>query len=269
MPPTGTDPRSQIFNLQCKDVRSNWDPSVPRQCIAQGTIVNITYVIGSCNILTDLLFAIIIPFPMIWNLNTNKRIKASAMFVISLGALACAASIARMPYLVNFGSTIDSLWAMAPIASWTVVETEVAIIAACIPSLKPLVKSVLESSFVGTLNARRTKGATAVTSGSNPGRSSHAHATYPNSKKDFTLISERNRTGEGDDSDEAASERNLVHHSLYAGDRTGDVPLSAIHKTTESTVSVMPVGVAREQNSVYSSTYAEWQTKRHGGGGQF
>jgi hypothetical protein len=228
-------------------------------------MVNITYVIGSCNILSDLLFAIIIPFPMIWNLNTNKRTKASAMFVISLGALACAASIARMPYLVNFGSTIDSLWAMAPVALWSVVETEVAIIAACVPSLKPLVKSILESSVIGTFKTKQTMGPTVGTSGSNPGVSSHAHATYPNSKKDFALISECTRPGDGEDSDGAASVRNLVQHSLSysaSGPQNRDFALSTIQKTTEATVSVMPMNVSREQTSVYSPTYAGWQTKK-------
>ena len=242
----------------------SWDPTIlPRKCIAQSTMVKITYVIGSCNILTDLIFAIFIPFPMIWHLNTNRRTKAAAMFVISLGALACAGSLARMPYLVNFGSTFDSLWAMAPVALWTVVETEVAIIAACIPSLKPLVKSILASSIVTSFRQRSRKGGdtTGNTNGSGgPLSTPHTHATYPNSKKEFSRISERGTTKSGtdDESDETASVRALVHDHHY-GLGINDVPMGSIQKETTAEVAEMRPDEARVQRDSHAqSKYTSW-----------
>lgn len=234
-----------VFNLNCKDVRANWDPTVPRDCLPQKVVANITYVIGSCNILTDLLCAIIIPFPMIWNLNTNKRTKASAMFVISLGAFACAASIARMPYLVNFGKTLDTTWDMAPVGLWSVVETEVAIIASCIPSFRPLFRSILETSIVISVTRQPRS--------SNNGRSTPGtHPSYPNSKS-FTQISERSIKGDEFESD-GTSERGLVDQCPEAG-----VPLGSIQKTTSSSIfSVQDTS----KNASYSERTYTWNAGR-------
>lgn len=202
----------------------NWDQTiVPRQCLAQETTRNISYAAATFNIFTDLMFAIIIPFPIIWGLQMNFRTKASAMGVIALGAVACGAGIARMPYLVNYGKLGDLTWDMAPIALWSVVETEVSIIAACIPALRPLVRTFLDSTMVNYMtkggSQNKTLGTVATANG------------YPNSKEFYKISGDHSKN---DDFESASSKSDRALVSEVALDEMP--PRGAIQKTTTSTV---------------------------------
>lgn len=52
-----------------------------------------------------------------------------------------------MYYLTGYGKFGDFLWDASPLTIWSATEVNVAIIAASIPSLKPLFKSILGSTY--------------------------------------------------------------------------------------------------------------------------
>lgn len=172
----------------------------------------------SFNIFIDLAFAIFIPFPMVWQLQLNKRTKASAMFVLSFGVVACAASICRMKYLINFGSKGDYLWDVVPICIWTVVETNTAMMAGCMPALRPLFKSILDTTILQRLTKANSSRGTAGS------MDKYSNATYPNAKN-FTHISENLDRVDSD----SISQQSLIHNK-------DTVPLGSIQKTTTSTI---------------------------------
>lgn len=120
-----------------------WDPSVKGSCWAPITLQALAYTSIVLNIITDLMFAVFIPLPMLWSLNLNRRVKMALLFVLSLGILACVAAAVRLSYIARYGIRIDYLWDTAPITIWYVVEATVGIIAGSLPSLKPLFKSVI------------------------------------------------------------------------------------------------------------------------------
>ncbi|KAK2760512.1 integral membrane family protein [Colletotrichum kahawae] len=64
-----------IFTIvfQCTDVRIFWDLDVDSTCWDIETIKGLAYANSSVNILTDLLFGIAIPAPMLWTLNVPNR----------------------------------------------------------------------------------------------------------------------------------------------------------------------------------------------------
>ena len=117
------------------------------------------------NILTDFLFAVVIPVPMLWNLNVNRRTRASLILALGLGCFACGAAIAKIPSIVNYGKTGDWLWDSRDMCIWTVVECNVGIIAGSIPALRPLFKSVLGSTLGGS--GKATNGSGYIRQGSN------------------------------------------------------------------------------------------------------
>ena len=178
------------------------------------------YAFGACNCFVDLMFAIFIPFPIIYKLQVNKRTKASAMFVLSTGLIAVVASIFRIPSLVNYGSTGDYLWDVAEIAKWSIIETNMAMIAGCMPALRPLITSILDSQLVRSFTKAtgRSQGDTST--------STHRN-TYPESKS-FEQISEQQvKPGDFDD----ISERSLIHNQTHEV-----VPMGSIHRTVVSTI---------------------------------
>jgi hypothetical protein len=107
----------------------------------------LSYANVACNILTDLLFGIFIPLPMLWNLNVNTRTRLSIMFTLGLGVFTCAAAVVKVGYLVNYGKNGDWLWDSRDLTIWSVTEVGVGMFGGNLPALRPLFKSILGSTL--------------------------------------------------------------------------------------------------------------------------
>lgn len=101
----------------------------------------------SLNIITDLMFAVFIPVPMLWNINVTRRTRISLFGVLGLGCFACACAIVRFTFLGTYRKKDDWLWDTQYLTTWTVLEMNVGIIAASLPSLRPLFKKFLGSMY--------------------------------------------------------------------------------------------------------------------------
>lgn len=73
--------------LQCTNLAVQWDRTVKATCWSVDTIKTLSFVNVSLNILTDLLFSIVIPVPLLWSVQMNKRQKSSLMCILGLGVL--------------------------------------------------------------------------------------------------------------------------------------------------------------------------------------
>ncbi|KAL5584033.1 hypothetical protein FOVSG1_015384 [Fusarium oxysporum f. sp. vasinfectum] len=146
--------------FQCSDIRVLWDNSVPSTCWPQKTLQGLSYTNSALNIITDLLFAIIIPTPMLWNLNVPFRTRLTLIGILGLGILACAAAFVKLGYITNYGKLGDWLWDSRNITIWTSVELNVGIIAGSLPCLRPLFRRFLGSTHGKSSKKTPTMGAT-------------------------------------------------------------------------------------------------------------
>ncbi|KAF5231061.1 hypothetical protein FOXYS1_15842, partial [Fusarium oxysporum] len=96
--------------FQCSDIRVLWDNSIPLTCWPQKTLQGLSYTNAALNIITDLLFAIVIPTPMLWNLNVHFRTRLTLIGILGLGVFACAAAFVKLSYVANYGKLGDWLW---------------------------------------------------------------------------------------------------------------------------------------------------------------
>jgi hypothetical protein len=133
--------------FQCTDLRILWNPAVNATCWEPGTIRALSYTNSALNILTDLLFSIIIPLPMLWRLHVNFRTWITLICILGLGVFACAAASVKVSFLPNYGKEGDFLWDSRNITIWVATELNVAIAAASLPPLKPLFKTVLGGTY--------------------------------------------------------------------------------------------------------------------------
>ncbi|KAF7173842.1 hypothetical protein CNMCM6106_007944 [Aspergillus hiratsukae] len=133
-----------LWIFQCKNIRTNWDPSVHSQCFTIAQRLQLSYTNTALNILTDLIFAILPAF-MLRHLQVNRRVKLSLVGILGLGVFACAAAFVKLSILPNYGSTGDFLWDYTDLTIWIVVECNIGIIAGSLPCLKPLFKAALGS----------------------------------------------------------------------------------------------------------------------------
>jgi hypothetical protein len=133
--------------FQCTDVKVLWDPSIKATCWEPTTIRALSFTNSALGIVTDLLFAIVIPLPMLWRLHVNLRTRVTLMCILGLGMFACIAAAIKVSYTRNYGKKGDFLWDSRNITIWFAAELNVAITAASLPCLKPLFKTVLGSTY--------------------------------------------------------------------------------------------------------------------------
>ncbi|KAI1845733.1 hypothetical protein JX265_000088 [Neoarthrinium moseri] len=114
------------------------------QCFSQETFLTISTFNGVTNIITDAIF-VVLPVPMIIGLQVNIRTKISLILILSLGFFACVASIVRVVIGIHVFEDPDFLWNYS-FFIWNYAELHTGIIAACLPALRPLFASILEST---------------------------------------------------------------------------------------------------------------------------
>ncbi|KAL1860248.1 hypothetical protein Daus18300_009302 [Diaporthe australafricana] len=82
------------------------------------------------------------PLPQIWKLQMSRtrRIQLAAVFL--LGSLVVGAGIARCVLsasgVTSQSTDLDYTYSRAPAVYWTVIEANVGVISACLPTLRPL-----------------------------------------------------------------------------------------------------------------------------------
>ncbi|KAL8933697.1 MAG: hypothetical protein Q9216_006245 [Gyalolechia sp. 2 TL-2023] len=119
--------------LQCRPIERIWDRSV------DGTCINSTlfFKIGSGpNVLTDFVL-LALPLPAVWNLHTTRAQKLSLTATFLLGSLTCIISLVRLIELIT-KPTQDHTWSLSNVAIWSTAESNLGIVSACMPTMKPL-----------------------------------------------------------------------------------------------------------------------------------
>jgi hypothetical protein len=76
---------SVVLWAQCRPVAANWDPRITgAYCLPVDNYVAAVYVLSVITIITDFLCALL-PLPVIWKLQLNRRTKLGVMGVMGLG----------------------------------------------------------------------------------------------------------------------------------------------------------------------------------------
>lgn len=130
--------------FQCIPINKTFHPELSGTCINTPHFFITT---AALTILTDIL-VLIIPTWLLWDLRMKPRKKIATIFLLSLGFLVTGISVFRLYFLSTFyyGSpNPDPTYSVAGTSS--AIEVNVAIIAACGPSMKPLIVRFLPSVF--------------------------------------------------------------------------------------------------------------------------
>ncbi|KAI1509026.1 hypothetical protein PtrSN002B_005377 [Pyrenophora tritici-repentis] len=123
--------------FQCYPISFMWDrTSQQGKCVDNTVITALGYVYSVFSIISDFTFAIIPGF-LVWHLQLKRRTKVALIPLITMGCIASAAVIARLPFVHYFNSP-DFLWSTLDIAIWSTVEQGLAITAGSLATLRPL-----------------------------------------------------------------------------------------------------------------------------------
>ena len=127
------------------DIRIGWDGEHQGTCIDYSAQ---SYAISAISVILDLV-TFMLPIGKLANLPLSRGKKFGVCFVFALGLLATAASIVRLVYLIRDSTSPNfSLW-LAPVATWTSLECNLAVICACLPAMAGLIQKVWNHTCKG------------------------------------------------------------------------------------------------------------------------
>ncbi|KAH8167525.1 hypothetical protein CIB48_g683 [Xylaria polymorpha] len=148
--------------FQCSPVPAQWDYTIltndPKShCVSADQIVSAAYALSALTILSDWLYALI-PIPMIWQAKMTAQAKWSVIAVLSLGIFASIATLIRLGYLADLTDVEDILYAGTDAMIWTLVEPGIAISAASLATIRPLLRRWKIKGFTHSERSRFTTG---------------------------------------------------------------------------------------------------------------
>ncbi|GAP82910.1 putative integral membrane protein [Rosellinia necatrix] len=138
---------------QCRPIAYQWDKTIDGRCIDQ-----LSYYrwVSVPNVIHDVVM-LVLPLPIVWNLQIGLRQKLALSGVFLIGSLGCIASFVRLSIFFKLNALTDNTWASIQLQSWTLAETGVILISACLPALWPLV--LRATAQLGTFRKGFSKGA--------------------------------------------------------------------------------------------------------------
>ncbi|TVY19760.1 hypothetical protein LARI1_G002445, partial [Lachnellula arida] len=120
-------------------------------CLRSPILANVTYAHAAMSAITDWSFGIL-PIFLVRKMPMNPRTKYSVILILSLGFFASSATIVRIVYIRTLTQTQDYSWEAINLVKWSMVEPGIAITAANIATLRPLLNSIFFFSPTKTVD---------------------------------------------------------------------------------------------------------------------
>ncbi|KAJ3580176.1 hypothetical protein NPX13_g389 [Xylaria arbuscula] len=119
--------------LHCIPIEYNWDMTIKGHCFDTGIEPVFLAVL---NVVTDVAI-LVLPLPYIWRLHSGLRSKLQLTAIFSFGSFIIVVAIIRTVQVSGLQFT-DGFWGNGPGIIWSVVEVGLAVVAACLPVLRPV-----------------------------------------------------------------------------------------------------------------------------------
>ncbi|ROT41440.1 MFS general substrate transporter [Sodiomyces alkalinus F11] len=154
--------------FQCSPINAAWQVwTEPVRCIP---LLTLFICAAPVNIITNLVI-VALPIPVLTSMRLPPRQKYILVFTFSLGIFVTVVDVVRIYYLQqaisapaspstdrksSFGGTHNFAWNSSLSFMWSAVEVNVAMICACIPTLKPLMVRILPAMLIDPDGTRRS-----------------------------------------------------------------------------------------------------------------
>ncbi|KAK8026757.1 hypothetical protein PG991_003813 [Apiospora marii] len=147
------------YVFACVPLQAVWDLTITdANCKLRARLKDIGTANSVVNILTDLAM-VALPVLVVLDLQVNRNTKISLVLILSLGLFACAASVIRAVYA--YSMTDPDYTRRYDFLIWFNVELHAGILAASLPTLRPLFSKILKSTTsYGRSNKQRGYGGT-------------------------------------------------------------------------------------------------------------
>ncbi|KAF5973200.1 integral membrane protein PTH11 [Fusarium bulbicola] len=147
---------SIIVFVHCEDPRTTWNPAIVSKCWHPNAYLGVLYFIGTYSAATDFSLALL-PWAMLWNLNMKNKEKFGVAVAMSLGVFAGAIAVIKCTKLKANATSTDPTFDVGELLLTACAENALIIMAACIPTLRPMLRKVFPSSAKSSENSHRLK----------------------------------------------------------------------------------------------------------------
>ncbi|KAL4949631.1 hypothetical protein BDW69DRAFT_173915, partial [Aspergillus filifer] len=165
-----------LIFAQCKPTAALWDHTIQGQCWPQHIFYDFMYWTSAYTTMTDIILAIV-PITVFWKLQMRRSTKIGVCIMMGLTLLSAVVTIVKATYLPLFTDVEDPLYNVTPLVIWGLIEQNVVIVAACIPTLRPFFRRAFESRGSSNDTSRRTGSAIKLSSNPSGLRSKHGPST--------------------------------------------------------------------------------------------
>lgn len=127
--------------FQCTPVSGFWNRQMPAKCIVD--VYAFFFGVAVPNTLTDAAI-LALPVPYIWRLQKTRSQKIGLSGIFMLGGFVTIMSIVRLTTLISVDfKSPDLEYNFAYVGIWTCTEGNIAIVSACLPSLRPVLSLLI------------------------------------------------------------------------------------------------------------------------------
>ncbi|CAG8980596.1 hypothetical protein HYALB_00013746 [Hymenoscyphus albidus] len=127
---------------QCNPIPRAWDKTI------QGSCINITaswFANAGFSIVTDIII-LALPMPLVYSLKLEKPHKVALALVFALGGFVVVTSVLRSTTLHFSSTSMDTTYDIAS-SIWTIIESNIGIICACLPICKIPFRGIITAIF--------------------------------------------------------------------------------------------------------------------------
>jgi len=126
-----------VFLAQCSPIQGLWDPYFCGFCWDKKIEVTFDYFQGGFAAVTDFILALT-PITFLSRLQTSLRKKALIGTVMAAGLFATGCCLARISLNAVNADKTDPTWVLVPETIWSILELDIALIAANLPPMFPI-----------------------------------------------------------------------------------------------------------------------------------
>jgi len=142
--------------FSCLPIARQWNPEINATCVDQKSL----FTAALASDVSTYFLVLLLPIYKLWTLHMPLNRRLSVIFIFLLGGLVSLVGIIRIHFLTQIYSVLtpasqhkriasvagaDTTWIYAPVFYWTIIETNVGILCACLPTLLPIQERAVSS----------------------------------------------------------------------------------------------------------------------------
>ncbi|KAF4956711.1 hypothetical protein FSARC_11479 [Fusarium sarcochroum] len=136
-----------IIFVQCRPTRFMWDQTIDGTCWSPDVFNYSSYIVSAFTAFTDLVLAVV-PIHAFWKLQLKLQEKLEITFMLGLTLLSAIFTIIKATYMDRFNDRTDPLYNVIILVVWGLIEQNVVIMAASVPTLRPLLRLIKDKHLI-------------------------------------------------------------------------------------------------------------------------